>query len=416
MPDQDQPAGRPRLLVLNMYYGPYESTGQLVRELCEDLAAELPVTVVAARASDEETKRMDHRGVDVRWVPATTFGKRSIALRLLNYLTFMLCAVPTALRAPRPDVVLCMTNPPFVGVLGALIARLRRAPLAVTIQDVHPDVGMISGRLTFKPAVKALGWVQRFIVRRADKVIVISEAMGERLVERGATPEQIAVIGNWIDPDEISPQSRDNPWAREHGLADRFTVMHAGNVGLLQDIETMVDAAALVPEARFVIVGEGANKQALEQRAAAKGLDNVLFLPRQPRDALGSLLASADAHVVSLMPGLAGLMEPSKLYGILAAARPVLAGMEPGSEAASVIERSDSGVRSNPGEPESFADAARRLIELSAEERAEMGRRGRAYCEQFCSRRRATGSYRALIESLAASSGNAAATSGGVSR
>jgi colanic acid biosynthesis glycosyl transferase WcaI len=401
MPPQDQPDGHPRLLVLNQYYGPAESTGQLLRELCEDLARELPVTVVAAKPSDEETRRMPHNGVDVRWVPSTSFGKRSIALRLLNYLTFLLCALPTVLRAPRPDVVLCMTNPPFVGLLGVLAARLRRARLVITVQDVHPDVGVISGRLTFKPAVWALGWVQRFLVRRADRVVVISEAMRRRLIERGAEPEKMAVIGNWIDAEEIEPQPRDNPWAREHDLVDRFTLIHAGNVGLLQDIETFVDAGRLVPDAQFVIVGEGANKEALMRRAGEMGLDNVKFLPRQPREALGYLLASADAHVVSLMPGLAGLMEPSKLYGILAAARPVLAGMEDGSEAAGVIERSDCGVRSMPGDPQSFAAAAGRLIEMSEQERGEMGRRGRAYCEQFCSRGHATGAYRELLVSLA---------------
>jgi putative colanic acid biosynthesis glycosyltransferase WcaI len=402
MPDSNQAPARPRLLVLNQYYGPAESTGQLLREMCEDLVGELDVTVVAARPSDEETKRMPHAGVDVRWVPATSFGKGSIVLRLLNYLTFLVAALPVALRAPRPDVVLCMTNPPFIGILGALAARLRRAALVITVQDVHPDVGVISGRLTSKPIVWALGKVQRYLARRADRIVVISEAMRQRLVERGADPEGVVVIGNWIDADEIAPQPRDNPWAREHGLVGSFTVMHAVNVGLLQDIETFVDAAELVPDARFVIVGEGANKEALIERARAKGLDNVEFVPRQPREALGELLASADAHVVSLMPGLAGLMEPSKLYGILAAARPVLAGMEPGSEAAEVIERSDCGVISRPGEPESFAAAARQLAELGPEGRERMGERGRAYCEEFCNRRRSTGAYRELVLSLAA--------------
>jgi glycosyltransferase involved in cell wall biosynthesis len=387
--------------VLNYYYGPSESTGQLLRELCEDLATEMPVTMVAARPGDEETKRMPHRGVDVRWVPSTRFGKGSIALRLLDYLSFLLCALPTVFRAPRPDVVLCMTNPPFVGILGALAAALRRGRLAITVQDVHPDVGVISGRLTSKPAVWALGWVQRFLVRRADRIVVISEAMRRRMVERGADPDRVTVIGNWIDADEIAPQPRDNPWARDHDLVGRFTLMHAGNVGLLQDIETFVDAAALLPDARFVIVGEGANKQALIERAAAQGSDNVVFLPRQPREALGSLLASADAHVVSLMPGLAGLMEPSKLYGILAAARPVLAGMEDGSEASEVVAKSGCGVISQPGDPQSFASAAQRMLEMSAEEREEMGRRGRAYCEQYCSRAHATGSYREMLVSLA---------------
>jgi colanic acid biosynthesis glycosyl transferase WcaI len=385
----DTTAGRrPRLLVLNQYYGPGESTGQLLREMSEDLTDQFDVTVLAARPGDEETRSMPAAGVEIHWVPATSFGKRSLALRLLNYLTFLVAAVPVGLRVARPDVVLCMTNPPFVGLLGVLLSRLRRARLVITVQDVHPDVGVISGRLTSKPAVWALGAVQRFLMRRADRIVAISDAMRTRLIERGAAADRFAVIGNWIDADEIAPQPRDNEWARREGLNGRFTVMHAGNVGLLQDIETFVDAAALAPEVTFVVVGEGANKKALIERAAAQGLENVIFLPRQPRDELGLLLASADAHVVSLMPGLAGLMEPSKLYGILAAARPVLAGMEPGTEAAQVVERGRCGIRSD-------------LAALDGTERAEMGQRGREWCEQHCTRVGATAAYRELFAELA---------------
>lgn len=400
MSEPVQAKPRPRLLVLNQYYGPAESTGQLLRELCEDLATEIEVTAVAARPSDEESKAMPPGPVDLHWVPATAFAKRSIFLRLLNYLTFLAAAVPVVLRAPRPGVVLCMTNPPFVGMLGASLARARRARLVVTVQDVHPDVGQISGRVTAPPIVWALAWVRRFLFRRSDRVVAISEAMRDRLVERGADGAKVRVIPNWIDPGEIRPHPRDNPWAREHGLVDRFTLMHAGNVGLLQDIETFVDAAEQVPEALFVIVGEGANKEALVERARASGLDNVLFLPRQPRELLNLLLASADVHIVSLMPGLGGLMEPSKLYGILAAARPVLAGMEPRTEAAMAIESARCGLLVPPGDLESWVAAVRRLVELPGSELQEMGLRGRAYCEEFCSRRRSTDAYRDLLASL----------------
>jgi colanic acid biosynthesis glycosyl transferase WcaI len=402
-PVQGKP--RPRLLVLNQYYGPAESTGQLLRELCEDLAGEIDVTVVAARPSDAESKAMDPGRVDLRWAPATAFAKRSILLRLLNYLTFLVAALPVVMRAPKPDVVLCMTNPPFVGLLGSMVARLRRARLVVTVQDVHPDVGQISGRVTAKPAVWGLAWVRRHLFRRSDRIVAISEAMGDRLVERGAEPGKVKVIPNWIDPDEITPHPRDNPWARENGLVGRFTFMHAGNVGLLQDIESFVDTAALVRDASFVIVGEGANKDALVERARAAGSENVIFLPRQPREQLNLLLASADAHMVSLMPGLGGLMEPSKLYGILAAARPVLASMEPRTEAAKAIESAACGVLAPPGDLDSLAAAARRLLETPATELERMGRRGREYCERHCSRSNSTGSYRELVISLAATNG-----------
>jgi putative colanic acid biosynthesis glycosyltransferase WcaI len=397
-PDNDT---RPRLLVLNYYYGPAESSsGQLLTEMCEDMVGEVDVTVVAANPDDEETLSLPSRGVDIRWTPVTPFGKTSLVLRLLNYLSFLLAAGPMVLRAPRPDVVLCMTNPPVVGMLGALLAGIRGARLIVIVQDVHPEVGVISGRLTNKLGVWALRWARRFFFRRAERIIAISEAMKQRLVERGAEAERVVVINNWIDADEITPRPRDNEWAQEHGLDDGFTVMHAGNVGLLQAIEAFVDAAELVPEARFVILGEGANKKALEERARSKSLPNVVFVPRQPQKELSDVLASTDAHLVSLMPGLAGLMEPSKLYGALATGRPVLAAMELGTEAAEVVERTGCGVVVAPAQPEALAAGVRELAALQQSELQQMGEKARAYCEQFCNRRRSTDAYRELVTSL----------------
>lgn len=401
--NQLRPQGpRRRLTIVNQYYGPAESTGQLLQELCEDLAAEIDVTIIAARPPDPAHRPAPVPGLTIRWARATAFEKASLALRLLNYLTFLALAVPQAFRGPKPGAILCMTNPPFIGLVGILASRLRGARLLITIQDVHPQVGLISGRLTSPPAVWALRAVQRLFFSQADRIVAISAGMRDALIEHGARPERVAVVPNWVDVGEITPHPRDNSLAREYGLEHGFVVIHAGNVGLLQALETFVEAAAKSGDAKLVIVGGGALHERLVAQAERQGSENVVFVPRQPRERLNLVLASGDAHLVSLMPGLAGLMEPSKLYGVLAAGRPVLAAMEDRSEAAQLVREVGCGIVVAPGDADALAAAIRELAGLPRAELERMGAAGRAHAERFCVRERAVEGYRALLSELGA--------------
>jgi colanic acid biosynthesis glycosyl transferase WcaI len=396
-------AGQPRLLVMNLYYDTVEATGRLLRQLCEELAKDMRVEVIAARppAADEVQSRAAQAGVSLFLVGSTRLPKRWLVSRLLNYLTFMAGVLALALRRPRPDVVKCMTDPPVVGLVGAAVAWLRRSKFLLVTKDVHPDVGLVSGALTNPLAVAILRFVQRLLLRRADHVVVISEAMRVCLIERGARPEQVSMIRDWADLDRIRPQPRDNWWSEREGLNGSFTVMHAGNIGMLQSLDTLLTAAARLRNVTFVIVGEGSRKQALMRRAEAEGLSHVRFLPYQPDDALPYLLASADVHVVSLLPGLAGFVEPSKIYGVLAAARPVIAAIDERTDTASFVRDTGCGLVVPPSDHSALADALERLAALPAEKRTEMGAAGRRLAETSCSRQTATGAYRRLLLSLA---------------
>jgi colanic acid biosynthesis glycosyl transferase WcaI len=385
-----------------MYYGPGESTGRLLQELAEDLATDRSVTVVAARPDDMSGIPPEHPGVDVRWVRGTHFGKRSLITRLIDYLTFLLACLPVLARIPRPHAVLCMTNPPFIGLAGALTARLRGAALIVTMQDVHPDVGIASGRLDSKPVVWALRWVQHYFFRHADRLVAISEGMRGRLVARGAPMEKVSVVPNWVDVDEIAPRKRSNRWAAEQGLNGRFILMHAGNVGLLQSLETLVEAAPRVPEVDVLIVGDGAAKPELQERAGQVGAENVRFIDRQPRERLNEVLASADAHLVSLSRGLTGLMEPCKVYGVLAAGRPTLAAIEPDSEPGRIIQKVGCGLRVDPDDVDALVNGISELTRRNSAELRAMGEAGRAYAEVECVRARSTEAYREVLASVGA--------------
>jgi colanic acid biosynthesis glycosyl transferase WcaI len=207
---------------------------------------------------------------------------------------------------------------------------------------------------------RVLQRVNEFLVRRAARNVALGETMRRRLIEnKGAPADRTVIIADWADTTAIGPAPKRNPFAEAHGLADRFVVMHSGNIGLSQGLETVVDAAALlgdVPDLQVVFVGEGVKKADLQARAAALGLANVTFLPFTPKERLRESFATADVFIVSLQRGLAGYIVPSKLYGILAAGRPYVAAVEDGCEVAAITRRHDCGRLATPGDPRSLAD------------------------------------------------------------
>ena len=406
---------RPRILVLNQYYAPgREATAQLLRDLCAGLASEWDVTVIAGLPYGVPSRagRSSEDGVDVVRVRSATFNKAWLALRALNYLTYLAQALYEGLRTPRPDVVLCMTDPPVVGDVALLVARRFRASLVLVSQDVFPETAMAVARIDNELVVRLLRRVVDTYLTRADRVVAIGEGMRERLERKGVDPSRLRVIPNWTDTEWITPRPRDNEWARRHGLVDRFVVMHSGNVGHAQDLETLVRAASLLrdlSDLTVVIVGGGARYEELVRLARSVEADNVRFLPYQPREVLADSLAAADVHVVGLARGLAGYVVPSRLYGILAAGRPAIVAAESESDTAQLALDVGFGTVVPPARPDLLASEIRKAyageLDLPA-----MGRRGREYATTSADRNVALSRYRALVRELvAATEGEAAA-------
>ena len=199
-----------------------------------------------------------------------------------NYFTYLGSALGGGLVARRPDVVLCMTDPPMVGAVGLAVARRFRAPLVVVCQDVFPETAVKLRRLTNPLAVGVLRAIVGSYLRRADRIVSIGETMSRRLVAKGAPSGRIVVIPNWVDVDAITPQPRDNAWARENDLVDRFVVMHSGNIGHAQDLDTLVRAAVLVRDldrAQIVIIGFGARYAATLPAGAGPRCDERAVPP-----------------------------------------------------------------------------------------------------------------------------------------
>ena len=234
-----------------------------------------------------------------------------------------------SLRIGRPDLIVSLTDPPIVALTAIAAARVSGARFVFLCQDVFPEVARLLEDFSNSKVEALLARISRFTVRRADRIIALGDTMKRRLIEtKGAHPDKIRVIHNWADAGAIQPGTKDNAFAREHGIADKFVVMHSGNVGLSQDLGTLLEAADLLREdadVLFAIIGSGASRAGLEAEATRRRLPNVVFLDYQPKGVLSESLGAADIHVVGLKAGLEGFIVPSKLYGIMAAGQPFIA-------------------------------------------------------------------------------------------
>jgi putative colanic acid biosynthesis glycosyltransferase WcaI len=396
---------RPRLLVLNQYYWPgVEATAYLLHDLCRQLASEFDVSVVTGMVGDADAhrgRRMQD-GVEILRVGSTSFDRRRLGLRALNYLTYVALALREGLGAERPDLVLCMTDPPVIADVALAVAKRFRVPLVVISQDVFPEIAVELRRLENPALVAALRMMIRFYLKRADRVVAIGETMRERLEAKGAPHERIRVIPNWVDTDAIHPSPRANDWSREQALEDRFVVMHSGNVGHAQNLDSLVRSATFLRDLDDVviaIIGYGARQTELARLARILDVGSVRFLPYQPRELLSLSLSAADVHVVGLARGLSGYVVPSRLYGILAAGRPVIVAAESSSETAKLVERVGCGIVVPPGKPLVLA-AAIRAARDGAFDLAEMGARGRDYVVGDADRTVAYSRYRDLLREL----------------
>ncbi len=397
---------RPRVLVLNQYYWPgVEATAHLLAELCEALTDEFDVTVVTGMVPDAAASgRSTRRGVEIVRVASTAYDRSKLPLRAANYLTYLGLSLWEGLKVERPDVVLCMTDPPVIADVALVLARRFDAPLVVVSQDVFPEVAVALKRLDNPAVVEVLRVATRLYLKRADRVVAIGDTMRERLVEKGADRERIVVIPNWTDTTDLEPRPRKNAWAEEHGLADKFVVMHSGNIGHAQDLDMLIRAATFLrdlDDLRVVLIGGGARRDELKELAKLLETDQVLFMGYQPRELLADSLSSADLHVVGLARGLSGYVVPSRLYGVLAVGRPVIAAAEAESETAKVVEEVNCGLVVPPGRPELLARAIRAAYDGDLDLEA-MGARGREFVSSEANRPVAVSRYRRLLGDLAA--------------
>jgi colanic acid biosynthesis glycosyl transferase WcaI len=326
--------------------------------------------------------------------------KSNLVRRALGFAGFSVLAGWCGLRGGRVDGVLSMSPPLTNGLLGWAMHLVRGGPLVFNIQDVFPDAAIETGAITNRRIIAAASWLERSSYRRAAAVTVLSADLRDNVVAK--LPPRLAgrvrVIPNFVLTEEIRPLDRMTAYRTELGIGDEPVVLYAGNVGFSQSLELMVAAARAMPEVTFVINGEGSAKPGLVEQVAE--LPNMRLGTYQPMERLAEVLATGDVHVVPLRAGLGRVSVPSKTYSILAAGRPVVAAIDPGTEVPRILEASGAGVAVAPDDPDAFIAALREVLADGAVAK-EMGRRGRAWVEAAASPAAVARAYEELFRELA---------------
>jgi len=365
----------PSLLFLNRVYPPAAgATGELLAELAPELVkAGWQVTVVTGPAPGAPASEIAD-GVRVERVGGLPLTRTSHARRVLSYLTLYPRLLWRALRLPRAEVIVTLTDPPLQCMLGPLLKACKGSRLVHWAQDLYPE---LAEEMEVLPRhglrARLLRRLSTWALNRSDRNIVIGRCMKSRLEERGVAAGTMVVIPNWghrtiadcglriadcggLHPDEGARASNperarrdvdENSFRREHDLMGRFVVMYSGNLGLAHPFAAMLEAAErlqpVLPQVVFLFVGQGPRLPWVMEQARQRQLANVRFLPLQPRANLGQSLRAADVHLASMREDLCGLVVPSKVYGVLAAGRPCLFLGPPESEAAQLILRAGCG-------------------------------------------------------------------------
>ena len=407
-----------RVLFLNRAFPPDTgATGQYLAELAEDLSSAHEVSVVCGlpnkgniegRAFPFGVERVGAIEVVRAW--GTRLDKSVRVGRIVNQASFFVTATLAARALEPPDVVVSLTDPPFLGLLGAHLKRRLGIPFVFYCEDVYPDVAQAVGMMP-GPLADVFEPVQARILSSADRIVALSDDMAAHLAVKGASGPRVTVIRNWADTHAIRPVRGENPLRDRLGLNDRFVVMYSGNFGYVWDIDSILDAAAaLRDESRFafVLIGDGSTHGRIEARVVRENLSNVFLLPYQPAEQLSESLGAADLHLVPMRAGVYGTVVPSKIYGILAAGRPMAALAEPESEAATVIRNHHCGWRGPPGDVAALVSMIRTAAHEPARLQA-MGARARAAAEKEYTRAVQTRKFRALLESLIEARASAAA-------
>jgi glycosyltransferase involved in cell wall biosynthesis len=400
---QTQPSPRPRLTIACENYRPERTaTGQLIADLAEGLAPWFDVEVLTAQPKYNGTYRdqpgsEQRSGVQIRRLWSTRFRKESRLGRLANWLSFLGSLLLAITRRRDERTYLFVTNPP-VAPWALLLSRARKQRSFVLVHDLYPDLAEAIGAVKTGGLVsRVFDAVNRSCFRRADGIVALGEDMRTRLTSKLGKGAPLHVIPNWADGALIAPAAKSSSeFATDIGLDNRFVFLYAGNLGLFQDLETLVDAVETLPalevEPALVFVGDGGKRAVLEARARRS--DRVFVHDFVPYKRLGDLYAAADVGLIALEPGVEKTNVPSKTYSILAAGKPFIAVCD-GSRDLQALADDGCGICV----PNQAARVAARMTALLFDPmaRQSMGRRAREVFDERFSREAAIARYRDLL-------------------
>lgn len=402
------------ITLFHMRYSPDQTgTAPLVTQLAEDLVEQgEEVTVITSLPHYGRTSvHPDYQNIrglftdekinGVRLIRTWVFvpPKPKLLYRVLNYLSYTVLSLIAGLRLKNSDVVLAI-NPPITTPFSAwMSAVVRQVPLVVGIQDIWPDCVIRVGKLDNPIVVAISRWVEKLQYILSDKIIVLSDAMKDNLLDKKVKLDKIAVIPNWADFEEVKPLPKNNQFTEKYNLQGKFVLLFSGNHGYNAGLENILEAAGLMRDREdilYILAGDGNAKKKIVSIAEENQINNILFLPTQSKDIWLQMLASADIGLVTLRSGLGSLNVPSKVYTLMAAAKPILAAVPADSEVTNIINEANCGWVIPPEDPGALAAQINRIKDRG-QELGEVGQRGREYIKNYAPRSMQTNAYRDLM-------------------
>ena len=402
----------PKLLIISQVYPPDPAAvGQQLADVAEEMVRRgWQVQVwTAAQGYEDPSVRYPRRelraGVQVSRLPWSSFGKGSIAVRLMAQLFFMVQAMLRALVTPGPMAILVSTSPPFAGFGGCVLSVLRRVPLVWWVMDINPDQMVTSGRLSARSLVaRMFDWMNRRTLMQARDVIVLDRFMRDRILQKAPVEAKLHVVPPWPHDNVLADIPHDsNPFRRQHRLTESFVVMYSGNHGYSTPLDTLLEAAKrLRGESRlkFVFIGGGVVKKEIDAMVAREAPPNILSLPYQPLADIRYSLSAADVHVVSIANEGVGIVHPCKVYGALAIGRPVIALAPAASYAADILDQHRVGWLIEHGEVDRLVALLKELLTMPGTALATMGQAAKEAVRECYSRDRLLGRVCDIVEGL----------------
>ncbi|MCF8070593.1 MAG: glycosyltransferase family 4 protein [Desulfobacterales bacterium] len=405
-----------RLLVIMLYWYPYEGPlmpiyGRIFQDL---INKGYQITLVTSfphfRKGRSETweeyrgklyEVSDWKGVKLirSWVFAPIFGQSNSGLfyRALNFISFNLSSTLAALfLGGKADILFAPSSPPLTnGLVCWLVSKFKRCSMVYNVQDLYPDMAVEMGLVRSRSVVKLLVIVEKLVYGLAKKVLTISEGMAAAIRRKGVPDDKVEVIENFIDTEDIQPQSKNNLFSRYYGIHDKFVILYAGNIGIPHGVEILVSAAEMLKTQKdmvFCFVARGERKDMVQTLAAKKKLKNVKFIDPQPESWVPLIWASASVGAITYRSGLADFSVPSKLLACMCAQRPVIAVADHDSGTAAVVVRAGCGLTVTPGSVDELSKTILRLKNNEVERRL-MGENGRNYVKNNLNRSNITERY-----------------------
>ena len=409
-----------KLLVYAHYYYPdVASTGQILKELCEGMKDTFDITVICVVPSysgviDEKYKtqriyKENINGINVIRVRVPEFQKSNKLSRIKNLLSYFFNSLLATLKLEKHDYIFTISQPPILGgLLGVLGKWIKGGKLIYNIQDFNPEQTMAVGYSKNKLLLSSVMMVDKFNCKKSDEVIVVGRDMQETLKNRFNNKKvpKNTFINNWIDEKEIYPLEQNHPkivaFKKKYNLQDRFIIMYSGNIGLYYDLENIIKVIGKfngIDDVVFVFVGDGTVKNKIENYVKENKLSNVTFIPYQDKADLVYSLNSADIHWVVNAKGIKGVSVPSKLYGVMAAGKPVLGVLDKGSEARLIVDECNCGLCTEPGNYDEIYKKIDFILN-NKEEIKRLGINGRNYLESNLTKDVSINKYKNTIVSL----------------